>query len=344
MSDNEKNINQRLKILYLYKIFLEKTDEEHSIKMPEIINQLSLCGISAGRKAVYEDIEALRTFGLDIISVKGNASGYYVASREFELPELKLLADAVSSSRFLTEKKSEELLKKIEGLSSIYEAKQLRRQIYVANRIKSGNERVYLNIDVIHRAIEQNRKITFKYFDYDIRKKKKYRDGLRTCSPYALTWTDERYYLIAFYEKRMAVNNFRVDRMEDVQITDIPAEPRPADFSVAEYVGASFSMFSGKSESVRLRFENGLVNAVIDHFGKKVSLFPDGKDHFTVTVNVKTEYPGPFFGWLFKFGTMVEIVEPRELKDRYIKHLETVLEAARGDETDIGCETPDQKI
>lgn len=191
MSENIRDSYQRLKILYLYKIMLERTDEQHYITMTEIFNQLKLCGISAGRKALYEDIEALKTFGLDIVQLKGNVSGYYVASRKFELPELKLLADAVSSSRFLTEKKSDELLKKIESLSSVYEAKQIQRQVYVANRVKAMNERIYLNVDVIHKAISEEKQITFKYFDYDLNKKKKYRDGLRICSPYALTWNDK---------------------------------------------------------------------------------------------------------------------------------------------------------
>ncbi|MBR6925199.1 MAG: WYL domain-containing protein, partial [Oscillospiraceae bacterium] len=213
MAGTEKNSIQRLKILYLYKIMLEQTDELHPITMSEIINQLKLCGISAERKALYQDIEALCTYGLDIKQLKGNTSGYYVASREFELPELKLLADAVTSSRFLTEKKSNELLKKIEGLSSIYEAKQIHRQVFVSNRVKAMNERIYINVDTIHRAILEGKQISFKYFDYDIQKKKKYRDGLRVCSPYALTWNDERYYLLAYYEKYNRITNFRIDRM-----------------------------------------------------------------------------------------------------------------------------------
>ena len=176
MGNNEKNSIQRLKILYLYKIMLEQTDENHHITMNEIINQLALYGISAARKALYEDIEALRTFGLDIKQLKGNTSGYFVASREFELPELKLLADAVTSSRFLTEKKSNELLKKIEGLASKHEAKQIQRQVFVANRVKAMNERIYINVDTIQRAISEGKKISVKYFDYGLDKKKKYRD------------------------------------------------------------------------------------------------------------------------------------------------------------------------
>lgn len=323
MANNEKNSIQRLKILYLYKIMLEQTDENHYITMNEIIRQLSLCGISAGRKAIYEDLEALRTFGLDIKQIKGNSFGYFVASRDFELPELKLLADAVTSSRFLTEKKSNELLKKIESLSSIYEAKQIHRQVFVSNRVKAMNERIYINVDTIHRAIAEGKKISFIYFDYGIDKKKKYRDGLRVCSPYALSWDDERYYLIAYYEKYSSISNFRVDRMENVKILEDKIEPKPENFNIAEYMNSSFSMFSGESIDVKLRFDNKLINTVIDRFGKDISLIPDGNEHFTVNVKVKAE--SPFFAWLFQFGGKVDIIEPIELKNNYINQLKSVL-------------------
>lgn len=323
MANNEKNSIQRLKILYLYKIMLEQTDENHHITMSEIINQLALYGISAARKALYEDIEALRTFGLDIKQLKGNTSGYFVASREFELPELKLLADAVTSSRFLTEKKSNELLKKIEGLASKYEAKQIQRQVFVTNRVKAMNERIYINVDTIQRAISEGKKISFKYFDYGLDKKKKYRDGLRVCSPYALSWDDERYYLIAYYEKYQKITNFRIDRMEAVNVLEELSEPKPDGFNVAEYMNSSFSMFSGESKEVKLRFDNSLINSVIDRFGKNIPVIPDGDDHFTVRVTVKAE--PPFFAWLFQFGRKAEIVEPIGLKEKYKAQLEDVL-------------------
>ena len=326
MSDNIKNTNQRLKILYLYKILLERTDEEHYITMPEIISQLELYGITAARKALYEDIEALKLFGLDIVSSRGVNAGYQVVNRDFELPELKLLADAVSSSRFLTEKKSAELLKKLEQLTSIYEAKQIQRQVYVTNRVKAMNERIYLNVDVIHRAIAENKKIRFRYFDYNIQKKKTYRTGFRVCSPYALAWDDERYYLIAYYDNRQTISNFRIDRMEGVEIIDEKAVPKPDNFIVADYMNSSFSMFSGTTQDVKLRFDNQLINAVIDRFGKNITIIADGDSHFTVRVKVKAEHPEPFFGWLFQFGTMAEIIEPCELRDRYIEMLKSVTE------------------
>lgn len=324
MSEKIKNANQRLKILYLYKILCEMTDEEHYITMPEIINQLALYGISAARKALYEDIEALKTFGLDIVSLKGGTSGYYVASREFELPELKLLADAVCSSKFLTEKKSNELLKKIEKLSSVHEAKQIHRQVYVSNRVKSMNERIYINVDVIHRAVAAGKQVSFKYFDYGLDKKKKYRSGLRVCSPYALSWDDERYYLIAYYKKYDSISNFRVDRMESIEILDEPIVPKPKNFNVAEYMNSTFSMFSGTPCDVKLRFKNDLVNIVIDRFGKDVFIVPDGGEHFIVRVTVRAEQP--FLAWLFMFGINAEILAPQELRNKYKNQLNAVFE------------------
>lgn len=321
---SENTSMQRLKILYLYKIFLERTDELHSVSMSEIINALDHYGISAGRKALYEDIEALRTFGLDIKQLKGNKFGYYLASRDFELPELKLLADAVTSSRFLTEKKSNELLNKIESLSSVHEAKQIHRQVYIANRVKAMNERIYINVDTIHSAITEGKKISFKYFDYDVQKKKKYRDGIRICSPYALSWNEERYYLIGYYKKYDRITNFRIDRMEAITILDELSEPKPDDFNLAEYMNSSFSMFSGEPEEVKLRFQNKLVSSVIDRFGKDIMIIPDGDEHFTVRVKVKAE--PPFFAWLFQFGSKAKIIEPETLKTKYIAQLNEVLE------------------
>ena len=318
---------QRLKILYLYKILVEQTDEDHAITMPEIIRQLEAYGISAGRKALYEDIEALREFGLDIISGRGASSGYAVVHREFELPELKLLADAVSSSRFLTEHKAKKLVDKLGKLASVHEAKQLRRQVYIAGRTKEHNERIYLSVDAIQRAIRENRQISFKYFSYDLRKRRVYRDSVRVCTPVALLWSDERYYLVANYEKYPdKLTNFRVDRMEHTEVLDVPGIPPAEPFDPEEYQNETFSMFSGKTQIVKLRMENSLVTAIIDRFGKGIDIHPDEERFFTVRVPVKVEQPLPFFGWLFQFGDKAEILEPVELRKTYRNMLENVRE------------------
>ncbi len=323
----EKN-NQRLKILYLYKILTEQTDEEHPIKLPEIIRQLEAFGISAGRKALYEDIDALRAYGLDIISGRGANSGYYVVHRDFELPELKLLADAVSSSRFLTEHKAQKLVEKLGTLASIHEAKQLKRQVYIAGRTKEQNERIYLTIDTIQRAIDDKKQISFKYFKYDLRKRRVYRDSRRICTPIALLWNEERYYLVANYEKYPdKLTNFRVDRMEGAEVLDEPGIYPEEPFDPDDYQNATFSMFSGVPQQVKLRFANHLVNAMIDRFGKSISIHPDGEEHFIVRVDVKAENPLPFFGWLFQFGAEAEILEPAELREAYRTTLQDVLNA-----------------
>ncbi len=325
MPDKVKNTNHRLKIMYLYKILFENTDEHHKITMPEIINKLSEYGIDAGRKGIYEDIDSLRTFGIDVILVKGDNFGYYLPKRPFELSELKVLADEVSSSKFLTEKKSRELIKKLETLTSVHSAKELQRQIYVADRGKTQNEATLSNVDILYKAISEKRKISFAYFDYDTKKRKVFRDGDRTCSPYALTFSNEQYYLVARYDKRPEIlTNFRVDRMEQITLIDDKYIKPPEKFKIADYLKSTFSMFSGHTELVKLRFENSLVNSVIDRFGKNITIATDGSEHFTIWANVQTEQPRAFFSWLFLFGTQAEIVEPPELKQQYSAMLHEV--------------------
>ena len=324
-NEQGRKSNQRLKILYLYDILTRLTDESHPISMPELIIELELRGVSAARKALYEDIEALRAYGVDIIATKGHTAGYYVASREFQLPELKLLADAVASSRFLTEKKSRELLSKIGQLTSVHQSKELQRQIFVSDRVKAMNEKIYISTDNIRLAINEKKQISFRYFDYDLQKRKRYREGVRVASPYGLIWDDNKYYLVAHYDKyNQTATNFRVDRMEEVTVLDEPAKPLPSDFRLEDYLSSTFSMFSGDAKEVKLRFHNSLVNSVIDRFGKTVPLMPDGDDHFIVWVNVKIQQP--FFGWLFQFGTNASILEPQSVRSQYAQLLKAALE------------------
>ncbi len=326
MSDHVRNSNQRLKILYLYRILTEQTDEHHSISMPEIIRQLEACGISAGRKALYEDIEALRVFGLDIVSGRGGNSGYAVVSREFELPELKLLADAVCSARFLTERKAQTLVAKLGKLTSIHDARQISRQVCIADRTRDRNEHIYVTVDAIQQAIREGKQIKFRYFSYDVHKKKVYRDGTRICSPVALLWSDERYYLAANYPKYPGqLTNFRVDRMERTEVLDVSAILPDEPFDPEAYQTATFSMFSGRTQRVKLRLHVSLINPVIDRFGKRIVIQTDGEEHFLIRVPVRTEQPLPFFGWLFQFGDKAEILAPAGLRREYHETLAKVL-------------------
>lgn len=326
MEDKKNPIKQRMRVLYVLKILTEETDEEHSVTMPKLLDRLNDYGIFAARKAIYDDINALKDFGYDIQVGKGSGASYSLISRDFELPELTLLADAVSSSKFITQKKSTELIHKLEKLSSKYEAAGIDRQVFVADRVKAANEKIYINIDVIHRAIAQKKKISFRYFDYDVNMKKVFREGDRICSPYSLTWSDEHYYLVAHYEKYPDnYTNFRVDRMEKVEMLDERAKKPESKLNLSKYLNSTFSMFSGKSEQVTLRFENSLMNPVIDRFGFDINPVPEDNDHFTVKVAVKTEYPMPFFAWLFQFGTRASIIAPAELKENYANALSDVL-------------------
>lgn len=320
------NSNLKLKLLYIMKILIERTDEKHFLTVNDIISELKKYYISSERKSIYSDIELLKSFGIDIICEKGRANKYYIGSREFELPELKLLVDAVQSSKFITYKKSTELIKKIEKLASIYEAKELHRQVFVADRVKTMNEAIYYNVDAIHKAIQENKKVAFKYFEYDTDKKIKFRrNGEKyIVSPYALTWENGNYYLISYYERYEDISNFRVDRMNKIEIIDedrfmIEDENK---FDVADYSNKIFNMFSGDIESVELQFDNSLINVVIDRFGKEV--FINKKDENSFSIKVEVAVSSTFYGWLFMFGNRVRILSPQWLVDTFKEKIEEV--------------------
>ncbi len=314
-----KSENQKLKLLYLQKILLEQTDEQHPLSAQELIAALARYDVLAERKSIYNDIDALRRYGLDIPFQKARPAGYYVAARPFELPELKLLADAVASSKFITEKKSAELIKKIEGLASVHEARQLQRQVFVSGRVKTMNEKIYYNVDTIHQAIAQNRQITFLYYEYNVNKTKSYRHGGEQyrASPYALTWDDENYYMIAYYEKYPAsFSHFRVDKMERIGMLEEKrlSPPDRKAFNPAEYAKKVFNMFGGEEERVKLQFDNTLIGVVIDRFGKEVSVYPANDKSFIV--NVDALISPTLLGWLFSFGEKVKILEPLSLIEK----------------------------
>ena len=310
-----KSDNQKLKILYIHDYLLRNSHEKHPIRAQELIEMLERQhNILCERKTIYSDIAALQDYGVDIVSIPGKSGGYYIASRNFELPELKLLIDAVQSSRFLTEKKSRELIEKLCRECSVHEAKLMRRDVVVSGRVKSMNETIYYNVDAIQEAIGQNRAITFRYFDWGIDGQRHYRDKSYEASPYGLCQDNENCYLLA-HSPRHGVTSYRVDRMSDIELTPNPRTPCPelTGKALTEHANRLFQMYSGEKADVKLRFHRSLVNVVIDRFGKETMLIPDGEEHFVFTVNVAVS--PMFLSWLIGFGSKARILHPQSVKD-----------------------------
>lgn len=314
-----RSANQKLKILYLMKILLEKTDCEHSLTLAEITEELAKYDISAERKSLYDDIDTLRTYGIDIETTRDTRVRYYVASRLFELPELKLLVDAVQASKFITAKKSGELIKKLESFSSTYEAMKLQRQVYVSNRIKTMNESIYYNVDFIHSAINDNKKITFKYYEWTPEKDKKLRHGggAYCVSPWALTWDDEYYYMIAYDSAAACIKHYRVDKMINIGVCEESREGAQMfdDFDMALYSKQVFGMFGGELTTVLIECDNSLAGVIIDRFGTDVTIMPKGE---TFCASVRVMVSPTFISWALGFGGKLKILSPDYVAQRLV--------------------------
>lgn len=311
-----KRPNQRLKLLYLAKIMLRLTDDEHGLQVEQIINELAKYDIAAERKSIYSDLEALQLFGIDIEKKHIGRYVYYcVGNRNLELAELKLLVDAVQSSKFITEKKSSQLIEKLERYVSRYEAKQLNQQVYVHGRIKTMNESIYYNVDAIHTAIAENKKIIFQYFQWNVKKEMELRhDGkYYHISPWGLSWDDENYYLVGFDSEAGIIKHYRVDKMLHITMSDEPREgkERFEKFDLAAYAKKSFGMYSGKEQKVKLYMENQLAGVIVDRFGKDVMMRPVDETHFTALVDVAVSRQ--FIHWVFALGDGAKIVGPEEV-------------------------------
>ncbi len=320
-----KGENQKLKMLYLVQLFSRETDDTHKLTMPEIITKLAAEGVNADRKTLYQDFEELRRFGFDIISEKdGRNFYYYLGSRDFELPELKLLVDSVQSAKFITDKKSAQLIKKLESLVSKYEGSQLHRQVIISGRVKTMNESIYYNVDKIHAAIGEDRQIRFKYFDWNLKKEMEPRyDGKwYRLSPWALMWDDEKYYLVAYDSKHETIIHYRVDKMTQIGILEEKREGHEAfrKFNIAHYTNTLFGMFAGDETKVTIEAENRLVSVFIDRFGKDIIIAPIDDDHFRTTVTVAVSKQ--FFGWIMGIDGEVRVVAP----DSVVKQIKSEIE------------------
>ena len=311
-----KSDNQKLKIFYILDYLEQNSHADHPVRASQLIEMLERrYNISCERKTIYSDIAALQQLGVDIVSIPGKCGGYYIASRNFELPELKLLIDAVQSSRFLTEKKSRELIEKLCKQCSVHDAKLVRRDVLVSGRVKSMNESIYYNVDAIQEAIAENRQITFRYFDWGLDGQRKYRDKDYIASPYGLCQDNENCYLLA-HSERHGVTHYRVDRMSDIQLAKDPRVPCPelTGRNFQEHASQLFQMYSGESTAVKLRFHRSLVNVVIDRFGSDTMLIPDGSEHFVFTVRVAVS--PMFLSWVIGFGAKAKVLYPESVVTR----------------------------
>lgn len=316
-----KSSNQKLKLWYLYKILFENTDENNPMTLSQIITELGRYDISAERKSLYSDIEMLVNAGVDIVSEKRDKFVYYIASRDFQLAELKLLVDCVQASKFVTAKKSAELIGKLEGLASKHQASQLQRQVYIYDRVKNFNEKIYYNIDFLYSAININKKISFKYYKYNTVNNKVFRnDGNEyVVSPYAMIYSDDNYYLIAHYPKYQGVTHFRVDKMTDIRVLDEDGADiklvTDDKFSLAEYTKKVFNMYKGKTETVSFLCHESILNVVIDKFGDNIHLRKENESQYAVTI--KADVSPTFFSWVFMLGDKINIVSPSYVVEEY---------------------------
>lgn len=322
-----KSFNQKMKILYLMKALQERTDRDHPMSVKDLIFYLQGYGISVERKTIYDDIDALRLFGLKIKNRRGKISGYYLAEREFKVPELKFLMDAVQSSRFVTQKQSRELLRKLEKLTSTSEARKLQSQTFMEPGIKTLNEEIYNNIEEIYDAISGNQQITFHYYEWTLSRELNQKcNGERyRVSPWKMLWKNENYYLLGLDEKSGIVKHYRVDKMMHVMVEKQKrnGEAIFRDFDMGKFSTGTFGMFGGNEQSVRMEFENRFVGVVLDRFGQDVMLIPRDDEHFSVQARIRVSQQ--FFGWVAGLGTGAVIVSPENIRKEYISFLKKTL-------------------
>ncbi len=315
-----RGANQKFKFTYLMQIMLEKTDDDHGLTIAQILEELEKYDVTAERKSIYADFQDMTDkFGIEIIKEQvGRDTYYHVGAREFELAEVKLLIDAIQSSKFITQNKSKELISKIKKFVSDHQATQLERQVFINDRVKTMNESVYYNVDFIHTAINQNMKIRFKYYRWDISKKlvATHNGEEIHVSPWALVWDDENYYMVAIDDSDEKIKHYRVDKMMHISLSEERRAGRKLfnDFDMAKFSKATFGMYGGELCKVKIRIANHMCGVFIDRFGKDITFFPVDEDHseFFVDVNVSPQ----FFGWIFSLGNDVRVIGPDEVVEQ----------------------------
>ena len=313
----------KMRILRILELLRNETDERHPISTAEIERTLKeRWGLDTYRITIQKDIAALCAAGYEIETIRSTQNKYYLSNRLFELPELKLLIDAVESSKFITEKKSRVLTEKLTTLASINEAGQLRRNISIADRVKAGNEQIYYIMDALNDAINAKRKVRFLYFEYDGKKRRQLKNGgdPYVLSPYTLTWNGDFYYVVGWSDKHGKIATFRVDRIYEVPtVLQDKAVPRPKQYSIGDFAEKAFQLFDSEHARVQLLCENSMMNTVIDHFGDKVKTQKTDEEHFQFTAEVSVS--PTFFAWVFMFGGKIQILSPQSVKDAYAEQI-----------------------
>ena len=311
--------NAKLRPLYLAKILYERTDEGHYLTTMQLAQILEEeYGIPAHRQTIKTDIELLQQFGMDIQEVKSTQNRYNLISRQFEIAELKLLIDAVQSSKFISKERSEQMVSKIVTLAGQYKAEELKRNASVEGRVKSENRQDLLIVDAINEAINNGKKISFQYFQYSVNKKKKLKNKgeIYIFSPYSLVWNGDYYYVVGYSDKHENIGSFRVDRIADTpRVLKDDAVPMPANFDLSEFLKTTFRMFNRKPETVELICDNSVIDSIIDRFGEEVKIYANDMETFRAVVNVAISHV--FFSWVFGFGGKVKIKGPESIKESY---------------------------
>lgn len=318
---------KKSRIIYLLKYLYAFSDEDHPLSTPDIIAFLESEGFKIHRTTIKTDVELLVEAGIDVEVVRSSPNKYFIANRDFELPELKIMVDAIASSKIITPKKTKNLIEKIQGLTSSHQAKELERVVYTA---KAQNEKIYYSVDRIQNAIQENRQISFLYVDYDPQKQRFFRNGGKRyeVSPYTLLWQEDRYYAVGYSKKHEDVTVFRVDRMENVEVEKTEAVPQPEDYKPENYANQTFGMFDGELTLVDLKCTNEHMRVIVDKFGEEVNTRVLDNQHFRVQVPVKVS--PKFYGWIFAFAGDVQIIYPPDVKEKFQQMAQEIAQKHQG--------------
>lgn len=326
MAEKKTRQDKKGRLLALKDYLYQYTDEGHPATTQELIDEMTFRGYPGNRKTIKDDIDVLNKFGMDIVTNVSRGNSFFIGERQFELPELKLLVDAVSSSRFISTGKSDVLIKKISSMASVYQQEQIAPRIYTADRIKTDNTQLYYIVDKLIEAVQEKKKVRFQYQEYDADKNKVLRNNgeLYVNSPYGCLWNDDYYYLIGYSDKHCKVVTFRIDRIIDLELIEENAVPEPESFTIADYVKKSIEMYDGEEQQVELLCDNEVMKSVVDRFGEAIQTEKVSESKFKATITVSASKT--FYAWTFRFAGQIQIVSPVKMRAEYMEMARKIIE------------------